>query len=71
MKLIEIHSERPHSIHCEICDSNSVVNATKWYETEREFSSPIKHTRRVTVLECCKYRGNVVDWEERIYEEYK
>ena len=68
MKLISVHSEVPESHLCEVCDNNFTVGLTRWYETElymKEFGC----TRRKYVLECCKHKGVIVNWEERIYEE--
>jgi len=65
MNLIVVHSERPESHHCEICDGPTVQGLTKWYEYRvyhDEFGLYISHY----ALDCCKHKGNIIDWEERI-----
>ena len=56
-KLIEIHSESPVRLSCDLCDGPSSF-VTKWYKIPGEdlFGERI-------VLDCCKHKGVVVDWE--------
>ena len=62
-KLIEVHSNRPRYILCEVCDAEYKPDAVKWWEYSWE-STEFNCEMTGTCLECCKHKGTVTDWRE-------
>lgn len=58
-QLIEIQSEKPHSVHCAHCDGAS-QEVTTFY---KEFTAGKENLSMQSYLSCCIHKvGEVVDW---------